>query len=354
MANLNEVTLSAVAVGGSVKEDLIDKIFDASPIDGLMQDSIGSRSSKNNSVEWTRESLTAANPDNARIDGSDSTGNDTVTGERLSNYHQILSKIVKVSDRGNDVDTVGAQKELAKQLLKRGKEIRRDLSSALVSENVAVAGDGASVAGKMAGLGAYAGTVKNGEATTSRGITTGADPVLSGNPGGYPTTAAVAGVKRALSKADVDGVISALYNNGADSTVFRSMPVVAGAFSTFLFDSTAQVATMQKDVMGTGNLAGGETVTAQGAVNVYVSNFATLEIIPDRYMTETATGVASAFIYQPDILEVSYLHQPTIRDLARTGLADNKEITLDASLVVETPECLGVIADIDTALVATA
>ena len=346
--------MSAVPVNGQINEDVLQEIFDLTPVDGLFQNGISTRDSKNNSVEWVRESLAAANQDNARVEGSDSTSNDTVTGERLSNKHQIFAKTVKVSDRVEDSNTVGGKKELARQLVKRGKELRRDISAALVSENVAIEGDGSSVAGKLAGLGSWAGTVKNGEATTSRGITSSADPVLSGDPGGYPTTAPVRGVKRALSKADVDSVIAALYNNGAESTVFRSVPSVTAAFSTFLFDATAQVATMQKDMTGKGNLAGGGESVAQGSVNVYVSNFASITLESDRYMAETADGTANAFIYQPDIFEVSYLHQPKLNDLARTGLAMNKEITADVSLVVETPEVLGVIADIDTTLSATA
>jgi hypothetical protein len=154
-SNLDAVDLAAVPVDGQIHEELMDAIYDVSPVDRPFCDATGSTSSGNTLKEWVREELEAADPDNARVDGSSSAGiNDTQTGERIANYHQIMSKTVRVSDRGRESDTVGSSDELIRQLMKRQKALRRDEEAALVSKNVAVAGDGNTVAGKLAGVGA--------------------------------------------------------------------------------------------------------------------------------------------------------------------------------------------------------
>ena len=131
--NLTAVDMAAVPVDGMINEDLMQKIFDVSPVDLPFTDSIGKATSGNFKKDWVRESLAAADPNNARVDGSDSSGDDTVVGERLSNYHQIMSKIIKVSDRGREVDSIDSSDELIRQLMKRGKEIRRDQFQGLLA-----------------------------------------------------------------------------------------------------------------------------------------------------------------------------------------------------------------------------
>ena len=106
---LDAVNLAAVPLNGQIHEEVMDAIYDVSPVDRPFCDAIGSTDSGNTYKEWVREALEAATKDNARIDGSSSAGvNDTVTGERLGNYHQIATKTVRVSDRGRESDTIGS------------------------------------------------------------------------------------------------------------------------------------------------------------------------------------------------------------------------------------------------------
>ena len=166
-ANLDSFDLSGVAVGGQIKEELMDAIYDVSPVDRPFSDSIGSSDAGNSYKEWVRESLAAADKDNARIDGSVSTGiNDTVTGERIATYHQIATKTVQVSDRGSNVETVGSSDELIRQVMKRQKELRRDEEATLCSRNAAVAGT-SSLASQTAGIGSWIGTGQSGNSAAA-------------------------------------------------------------------------------------------------------------------------------------------------------------------------------------------
>jgi len=136
-SNLDERNLALQPVGGLVNEDVMQAIYDLSPEDKPFSDAIGTRSDSNAYVEWIAETLEAANPDNARIDGSDSTANETRLGNRFGNYHQLATKTVQVSDRGRNVDTIGSSDELVRQLMQRQKALRRDVEASLCSNNIA-------------------------------------------------------------------------------------------------------------------------------------------------------------------------------------------------------------------------
>ena len=358
---LDEVNLSSVAVGGQIHEDVMDQIFDVSPVDRPFSDMIGSDTSDNQHKEWVRESLEAATKDNARVDGSSSAGlDDTVTGERVGNYHQIMTKTVRVSDRGRNSDTIGSSDELVRQLMKRQKALRRDEEAALTSNNAAVAGNGTSTASKLAGLGAWIGTGQ-GATNTDRGITTGADPILSGNPGGDPTTAPVAGVKRALSETTIKSMMREAYEAGGNPTVAMSTPAVIEVLSDYLFTSSARVATLQSDASqgnrtdnGTGGGRSGGGVVAQGSVNILVTNFGTLELVPNRFQADSAAGAADLFLIDPELWERSYLQGYETKELARDGLGENREISVDVTLCSLNEEGNAVVADIDYTLAGVA
>lgn len=352
--NLDAVNLAAVAVGGTIHEDLMNKLNDISPVDRPFCDSIGSGTHPNENPSWVREALEAATPDNARIDGSSSASlNDTVTGERISNYSQIMSKTVRVSDRGRDSDTVGSSDELVRQLMRRQAALKRDEEAAYVSNNAAVAGNGTDTASKLAGIGSWIGT---GQVTTntSRGASTGADPVLSGDPGGYPDTAPVAGTLRALSYSYIGEMMKAAYLNGGNPNLAMGTPTVIDLLSSFLFTETANVATLQSDTgqsnrstVSSGNGATGGGVVAQGSVNVLVTNFGTLVLTPNRFQGETSSGGSDLFLLDTELWEKSYLQGYETKTLARTGLAENREITVDCTLKCLNEEGNAVIADID-------
>lgn len=364
-ANTDAYDLGDVDVGGMIHEDLMDAIFDVSPVDRPFVDAIGSTGAGNIYKEFVRESLEAADKDNATVDGDTAGADDSVTGERLGNYHQLMDKVVRVSDRARNVDSVGSSDELIRQLMKRQKALRRDEEAALTSRNAAVAGT-SSVAGKLAGAGAWIGVkVLDVASTTSdRGATTGADPVLTGDGtggGGFPTTAAVSGTARALSEATVKSMMQAAYMNGGDPSMFLSVPTAVQLFSDWLFNSSARVATLQSyteqgnrttNASGGGQSGGG--VTAQGAVNIFVTNFGTLELIPDRFMPNSATDEADVYLIDPSTWERSYLQGYETKPLARTGTAENRQITVDVSLCALNPEANAVIADIDLTTAAVA
>lgn len=354
--NLDAVDLGAVPLKGFINEDLMQKINNISPVTRPFCDSIGSTSAKNTYKEWPMEALEPATPDNARVDGSSSDGlNDTVTGERVGNYCQQATKTVRVSDRGRNVNTVGGSDELIRQLMRRQQALRRDEESSYLSRNIAVPGDGTAAAGKCAGVGGWIGT---GQApiNTDRGVG-GADPILSGSPGGYPTTKATAGTARALSETKIKEMLQAAFKSGGTPTLAISTLPVIEIFSNYLFTSSARVATLQSDVKqsnrtnassGNGNSGGG--VVAQGSVNVFVSTYGVLELVPSLFQPQSATDTADLYLLDPLLWERAYLQGYETKELARTGLADNREISVDFTLCSLNESGSAVVADVSETL----
>lgn len=357
---LDERNLDGVAVGGQIHEDLMDKIYDVSPVDLPFTDAIGRMDSTAHEKSWVREALAAADEDNFRIDGSSSALlNNTVVGERLSTFHQISTKTVRVSDRGRNVNTVDTSDELIRQVMKRQRDLRRDCEARITGIKVAVGGNGTSVASETAGIGAWIGTGQ-ASANSDRGGG-GTDPVLSGDPGGFPTVIAGLGTSRALSLATVKTMQKEAYLNGGNPTMAMGTPALIERLSTFLFDSSARVATLQSYVdqgnrtgasAGNGHTGGG--VAAQASVNVIVGDFGTLELVPNRFQPEVATAVAFLYLIDPDYWEMSYLQGYETKPLARDGLGENREISVDYALCSLAEESSAVVADINTAIAAVA
>jgi hypothetical protein len=346
----------------------MDEIFDVSPVDRPFCDAVGTRRSTSRSVDWVREQLAAANPDNAELEGGDPADDDNQTGERLFNYHQIMDKVVKVSDRASNVDTVGTADELIKQVMKRQKELRRDEEARYCSRKVAVPGVANTTASQTAGVGAWIGVKKVVEGsevasnTSARGAGS-ADPVLSqdGTGGGYPTTAATNAANQTLTESDIKNMMRAAFENGGEPTMAMSTPTVIELLSDYLFTSSARVATLQSNAPqgnrtdnGTGGGQSGGGVTAQGAVNILVTNFGTLELVPNRFQPDVDAGVAAdLYLIDPTTWERSYLQGYETKPLARTGTAETRQITVDAALVCLNPEANAVVADIDVTAAVT-
>ena len=125
-ANLDSADLKGVLVNGLINEDVMNKIWDISKIPLPFTDMIGSGSAGNEYKEWTQDTLAAPDPTNAVVDGSDATGDDTQTGARVGNHHQISDKVVRVSYRADASDTIGRSRELSYQITRRQQELRRD------------------------------------------------------------------------------------------------------------------------------------------------------------------------------------------------------------------------------------
>lgn len=343
-ANLDAADLKGVLAGGLIREDVMDKIWDISKIPLPFTDMVGSESAKNSYKEWTQDTLAAPDTTNAVVDGADASGNDTVTGVRVGNHCQMSDKVVRVSHRADASDTIGRAKELAYQLIRRQQELRRDVEAIALLNQASIADDGNTTAGKSGGLAAWLETnISAGAGASAGGFNTSTKVV---------DARTVSTNRQALSLADINAVIQLAYNEGGNPTVMMMRPGALARLSSYLFSSTA-VAQIRSNVA-----QNAEAATAIGAVNVYVSDFGTLKLVPNRLQTEHNDGSAAAcsdvFILDPEYLALAYLQRYRTDDLAKTGTANSRQITVDWTLVVHTEKAHGAVFDVNEATAATA
>jgi len=337
-ANLDSADLKGVLVGGLIREDVMNKIWDISKIPLPFTDMVGTGSAKNEYKEWTTDELAAPDVTNAVVDGSDAAGNDTKTGSRVGNHHQISDKVVRVSYRADASDTIGRAKELSYQLMRRQQELKRDVDAIALENQASVADNGDTIAGKIGGLPSWLVT------SVVNGTVGGFD---NGGGGTTVTTAWTSGGSAvALSETDVRDVVESIYQEGGNPTKMMSIPSVIRKFSEYLFTSSARVATLMSDQGKSQSKA-----AALGSVNVFVTDFGTLDLVANRLQQkqQAAAPADSAFVFilDPEYLELCYLKGYRTDMLAKTGLAENRQMSVDWSLIVNTEKAHGMIGDID-------
>lgn len=312
----------------AIREDLQDALISISPTETPVMTAIGRRNVSNTYFEWPTVELAAPSTSNRVIEGENDPGNDAPTNAvRLGQYTQISDKVVEVSDTAEKVNGAGDAQTIAKQIAYKLKELKRDMETMLLDNVAANAGD-ASTARASAGLPAFLRT----NVSRSSGATAGANGTLSGTTSGYVNAAATDGTVRALTEDMLKGVIASCWNNGAEPSL-----VICGSLVKQKISSTfTGAATRYKEVTD-------KTISA--AIDLYVSDFGELSIVPARHVR-----ARDVLVLDPSYARVGYLQQTKQTPLARTGHAERRLISVEYGLQVDTEKAHGIIADINGAL----
>jgi hypothetical protein len=320
-ANTDAYNLKSVAYGGLIHEDVMDKLWNIDPVDLPYQDMAGvGESCKNFYKSWLKESLAAPDLTNSKVDGSDAGNAAASTESRIGNWIQLSDKVVKVSTGARLVDTIGYGDRLVHELMTRQKELKRDMEAILVSNQASVEMTD-TVAGKTAGAGAMFQTAAN---------------IFNGTAGGFSAgifSAPTPGAATGLTEDVLRAAAAAAYLAGGNSTQLMSTPPMITKISEYLFSAAARVATIMSDVGQASNTGkyGKQGVTAVGAVNAFVSDFDTLVFVPNRMQqTYLVGGVPSVnvYLFDPEFWDVCYLQGIETSELAKTGTADNRQMTV--------------------------
>lgn len=320
-ANTNE-TYSVSAI----REDLQDALISISPTETPFMSSIGRKSVNNTYFEWPVIELAAASTSNRVIEGEAAPGNDAPTNAiRLANYTQISDKVVDVSDTAESVNGAGDAQKMAKQIAYKLKELKRDMEQMMAGDNNAAVAGSSGTARETASLSAFLRT------NVDRG-TGGASGTLSGSTAGYPNAAATDGTLRALTETMLKDVIASCWDEGAEpSIILCGSGVKQKISSTFTGGATKYRDISDKKIVG--------------AVDLYVSDFGDLQVVPSRFVRSR-----DVFILDPNYARVAYLQTTKQTPLARTGHSERRLISVEYGLQVDNEKAHGVIADINPAL----
>lgn len=308
------------------REDLSDVISMISPTDTPFMTMAGKgKPADNTYFEWQQDALDAVDTANARLEGEDydSAGLQAVTPTvRVGNYCQISAKTIILSGTQQRVKKAGRKSELAYQIAKRSSELKRDMEAILLSNQAAVAGN-STTARKTGSLLAF---VKANDAFGA----TGASPVYTT----VPNAARTDGTQRNITELLFKSVLQLVYASGGTAKVAMLGPINKANFSAF-----AGIAQTRFDV----KTAQPSSIIA--TADVYVSDFGKLSIMPNRWQRER-----DCHVLDPEMFSISYLRPFFTEDLAKTGDADKKLLIAEYGLRVENEAGLGLLADLNTAL----
>ena len=296
-------TLTSFSTTG-IRESLADIVSSISPEEVPMQSNIGSENVSNTYFEWQTDSL-ASTSTTAVIDGDDVSSFDaTSSTTRVGNYSHILRRTVIVADNLSAQDIAGRNDELAYQLAKRGKELKRDVEATLTDNNAQVAGN-SSTARETGGLGAWI-------ATNDNFAGDGASPTGDG------TDARTDGTQRDLTEAMVKDAMQKAYTAGGQPSI-----LMVGPHNKTVVSGFAGIAAQRYQAPSDG------PTTIIGAADVYLSDFGTLSVTPNRFQRER-----DAFLLDPEYASVCYLRPIQQVELAKTGDAEKRMVIAEFGLKV--------------------
>lgn len=323
------ITNTATRYGiNSIAEDFSSIIYAISPTTTPFISNMSRRRKATNTIfEWQIDSLAQA-ASNAQIDGDDISSFTAITATtKLSNVTMISRKDAIIADNlnGGAVDQKGYRSLLAYEVTKRGNELKRDQEFNLVGVNVAAVSGAAGTARKTASLSAWL------TSNVSRG-TGGASPTLSNGMPNAAATDASAGNMRAFTETLLKSVIQSTWSAGGEPEFLMVGPFNKQAVSGFS-GIAAQRYMAPSD----------SPTTIIGAADVYMSDFGTLQVVPNRFSRER-----DAYLIDPDMVELVTLRDMRVVELAKTGDASKRMILTEYGLQVNNEAGLGVVADLTT------
>jgi len=306
----------------TIKEDLEDVVYKITPTETPVFNLVGRGGVFTQRLhEWSTVELASPNGDNKNIEGDDVTNDAPTVATRLANYAQLMDKVCGVSSTNERVKSAGSVTKMAKQVLYKTQEIKRDLETRMLSNSAAAAG-AAGVAHETAGLGAFLKT------NVSRGAG-GTNPTLSGGTSGYPNAGPGNGTQREFTEALLTPVLQAVWEQGGNAS-----HIIVGGFNkrqASAFDGNAS------------RFKRAEDKKLIAAIEVYESDFGQLQIVPSRH-----TVTRQAYILDPEFVEVGWLQKMQNVDIAKLGHSDRRMVWCEWGLIVGNEKALGIVADLTT------
>lgn len=297
------------------REDLSDMIWTISPTATPFMSSIAKNSATATLHEWQTDALAAAVATNAVIEGDDAVTTASVATTRLGNYTQISDKVPRVTGTQRANESAGRGDEMDYQVVKMGRELKRDVESSLLANNARVAGND-TTARELAGVESWIAT------NTSAGAT-GADPTGDG------TDARTDGTQRAFLESDLRTVLAACADEGGEPDKIMVGSFNKQALSAFTGNATRTIDSTDQAL--------------NTAVHVYVSDFGNLEVVFNRFQRGR-----SALVLDSSMWAMSTLRDFQSNDLAKTGDTERKQLLVEYTLESRNEAASGIVADLTT------
>lgn len=306
--------------GKGIAESFEDIIFDISPEDTPLLSACKRMTAGQTYHQWQTDALAPAGG-NRQLEGNDATFATLAATTVLGNYTQISSKLVKVSGTYDVVRKYGRKSEVAYQLMKAGKELKRDMEYAIVRNQASSAG-GIGAARSTAGIESWI----SGNSVEGTGNTTGTTPGFSGGTVAAPTD----GTQVTFIEADLQTALQRAWEDGGEPSL-----IMMSAKNKQRFAAFAGIATKYNEVKGN------VQATIIGAADVYVSDFGNHMVKLNRYMRDEAV-----LCVDPGYVGLATLRPMAKEELAKVGDSTNWQIVTEYALVVQNPDAHAKVASV--------
>lgn len=306
--------------GVGQREDLSDIIYNIAPMDTPAMNGIGVGSADATFYEWQTDSLAAAAV-NAKLEGDDVTFAAATPTQRIGNRTQISRKEVIVSGTHDVVGKAGRGSELAYQIEKRGKEIKRDIELGITQNSSVRAGVSDTTARSSGGM----------ETWISTNVSLGASGVVTAKTAGQPDNAAqpTDGTQRAFLEEDLKTVVQAAWTQGGNPSLLMVGPFNKRVVSEFTGNATRTVDAQARKL--------------QAAIDIYEHDFGALTVVPNRFSRDR-----TALVLDPEYWALHWLRPIFMSSLAKTGDAEKRMLIGEWTLCAKQEAASGKVADLLT------
>lgn len=290
------------AVG--LAEDVQDDIYMISPVDNPGNSMASTPPATARQHEWQEDAL-AAIKKNANVEGA-AAGTDTSapTVLRLANC-QIFSEIAEITRTEERVKKYGRGSEMSYQIMKRYMDLLRDEESACW--------------GDAGGDGRQTGVV--GDNSTARELTSIYTQCDTSTYKYATDDELVTGVAITTTE-ELEGVllsaIQAQFDNGGNCDYILTDSSTAGYFPSF-----ALSAGRQREFVGS---------TLYNKIDIYVSQWGTLDVVIDRSMTNAAAKAMC--IVDFDLVMTPVLESTHDYPIAKLGDSDRRQVIRESTFAI--------------------
>ncbi|MDE2102836.1 MAG: DUF5309 domain-containing protein [Patescibacteria group bacterium] len=309
MAAPTNTFLSSAAVGN--REDLSNIIYRIDPIDTPVFSLAAKAKATNTIHEWQTQALASAAA-NAQAEGDDMTAKAVTPTVRLQNRAQISTKGVIVSGTQQAMNHAGVEDDLSNQVMLSGLELRRDIELGLTQNDV---------------IGTSPRQSRGLRGWITDNVSTGSGYVAPSAYTGTGTTTTTDGTQRAFTEALLKNVLQSVFTAGGKPDTIVVGPAQKQTFSTFTGNATR----MDKS----------EDKKLYAGIDVYVSDFGELTVVPDRFSRSR-----DVFVLESEKLAVAYLRPMQEKEIAATGDSMKRQLIVEYTLECRAPKAHGAIYDV--------
>lgn len=304
-------TTTTVSNTSGLAEDFEDIIFDVSPTDTPMLTMAKRKKATARYHQWQTDSLAAASS-NIAEEGADATYATAAQTTTLGNYLQISRKTVDISRTLDIVNKYGRKSEVALQLMKRGKELKRDMEFTICRNQASANATARASAGWE--------TMISGNLVRANSAQTADYSVRGFSAASW--TAPEDGSLVTFIEADLVSALGLAWDDGGDPSV-----IMMSKKNKNLFNAFAGIATKYNEVKGASQ------AIVSGAADMYVSSYGNHAVKLNRYMRDTAV-----FCIDPEYISVAYLDGIKKKKMAETGDSERYLLTVEYCLVCDSQD----------------